>query len=61
MMHWTRPPWLRAVAEHAQTRTAAGVFLYVILSGILSALYLFWVKRASAGSAPSETTKPVEA
>ena len=61
----SRHPAVAMAIAHAnfpvQTRTAAGVFLYVILSGILSALYLSWVKRARAGGAPSETTKPVEA
>src|SRR4029453_16753507 len=38
----------------AQTLAAAAVFLYLILSGILSAVYLSWVKRQRAGRAPSD-------
>lgn len=45
----------------AQKLAVAAVFLYVILSGILSAPYLKWVKRDQAVSAPAETNKPVEA
>jgi BASS family bile acid:Na+ symporter len=44
-----------------QKLTVAAVFLYVILSGILSALYLSWDKRQRVGIPPRETEKPAEA
>jgi bile acid:Na+ symporter, BASS family len=44
-----------------QKLTVAAVFMYVILSGILSALYLSWDKRRRAGSGRAESKKPVEA
>jgi hypothetical protein len=40
-----------------QKLAVPAVFWYLILSGILSALYLTWVKRQRAGSAPAETER----
>ena len=61
----SRHPAVALAIAHAnfpeQKLTGAAVFLYLILSGILSALYLSWVKRQRAGSAPAEIKKPVEA
>ena len=61
----SRHPAVAMAIAHAnfpeQKLAAAGVFLYVLLSTILSALYLSWVKRARGGRAPTETKKPVEA
>jgi BASS family bile acid:Na+ symporter len=44
-----------------QKLAVPAVFLYVILSGILSARYLSWVKRRRAGSEPADTSTPVQA
>ena len=61
----SRHPAVALAIAHAnfpeQKLAGAAVFLYLILSGILSALYLSWVKRQRAGSVPVETEKPVEA
>jgi BASS family bile acid:Na+ symporter len=61
----SRHPAVALAIAHAnfpeQKLAGAAVFLYLILSGILSALYLAWVKRQRAGSAPAETKKPAEA
>lgn len=61
----SRHPAVALAIAHAnfpnQKLTAAAVFLYVILSGILSALYLAWDKRQRVGSAPAETGDAVKA
>jgi len=61
----SRHPAVALAIAHAnfpeQKLAGAAVFLYLILSGILSALYLAWVKRQRAGSAPAESKKPAEA
>jgi BASS family bile acid:Na+ symporter len=61
----SRHPAVALAIAHAnfpeQKLAGPAVFLYVILSGILSALYLSWVKRQRAGGIPTETKKPVEA
>jgi BASS family bile acid:Na+ symporter len=61
----SRHPAMALAIAHAnfpqQKLTVAAVFLYVILSGILSALYLSWDKRRRAGSTRAETRKTVEA
>lgn len=41
-----------------QKLAAAAVLLYLIVSGILSAPYLSWVKRTRAGTTPSEKHAP---
>ena len=40
---------------------APAVFMYLIISGILSALYLKWVKREHSAGTPSNTKKFVQA
>ncbi len=61
----TRHPAVALAIAHAnfpnQKLTAAAVFLYVIISAILSALYLEWDKRQRAGSATAATKNPVKA
>ena len=61
----SRHPAVALAIAHAnfpnQTLTAAAVFLYVIISAILSALYLAWDKRQRAGSATAATKNPVKA
>jgi BASS family bile acid:Na+ symporter len=61
----SRHPAVALAIAHAnfpeQRLAAAEVFLYLILSGILSALYLSWVKRKRAGGAAAEAKKPVDA
>jgi bile acid:Na+ symporter, BASS family len=61
----SRHPAVALAIAHAnfpeQKLAGAAVFLYLILSGILSALYLSWVKRQRAGSLPADTQKPAEA
>jgi hypothetical protein len=44
-----------------QRLAGAVVFLYLILGGILSALYLSWIKRTRTGGAAPEATTPVDA
>jgi bile acid:Na+ symporter, BASS family len=60
----SRHPAVGMAIAHAnfpeQRLVATAVFLYVLLSGVLSALYLSWVKRQRAGSAPAGTREPVE-
>jgi BASS family bile acid:Na+ symporter len=59
-----RHPAVALAIAHAnfpeQRLAGAAVFLYLVLSAILSALYLSWVKRKRAGRAPADTGKPVE-
>jgi BASS family bile acid:Na+ symporter len=61
----SRHPAVALAIAHAnfpeQKLAVAAVFLYLILSGILSALYLSWVKRRRASSAPAESKKAAEA
>ena len=61
----SRHPAVALAIAHAnfpnQKLTAAAVFLYVIISAILSALYLAWDKRQRAGSASAATKNPVKA
>jgi bile acid:Na+ symporter, BASS family len=61
----SRHPAVALAIAHAnfpdQKLAAPAVFLYVILSAILSALYLSWLKRRRPGSAPSETSQHVKA
>jgi bile acid:Na+ symporter, BASS family len=61
----SRHPAMGLAIAHAnfpeQRLAGAAVFFYVILSGILSALYLSWVKRQRAGAVPAEAGKRVEA
>jgi bile acid:Na+ symporter, BASS family len=59
----SRHPAVALAIAHAnfpeQKLTAAVVFLYLILSGILSALYLSWVKRRRTADATPEAEKPL--
>jgi BASS family bile acid:Na+ symporter len=61
----SRHPAVALAIAHAnfpqQTLAAAAVFLYVILSVIVSAPYLSWVKRRRVESEPAEAKKPAEA
>jgi bile acid:Na+ symporter, BASS family len=61
----SRHPAVALAIAHAnfpeQKLAAAEVFLYLILSSILSALYLSWIKRKGTGGAAAETKKPVDA
>ena len=61
----SRHPAVALAIAHAnfpeQTLAPAAVFLYLILSGILSAVYLSWVKRQRAGRAPSDAGTALEA
>lgn len=41
--------------------TLCAVLLYLVLAGILTAIYLWWNKRVQPEGAPIETAKPVEA
>jgi BASS family bile acid:Na+ symporter len=60
-----RHPAVALAIAHAnfpnQKLTAAAVFLYVIISAILSALYLAWDKRQRAGHSTAATNNPVKA
>jgi BASS family bile acid:Na+ symporter len=60
-----RHPGIALAIAHAnfpeQKLAICAVFLYLILSGILTAVYLRLVKRERRGSAPVETEKPAEA
>jgi bile acid:Na+ symporter, BASS family len=59
-----RHPAVALAIAHAnfpgQTLAATAVFLYLILSGILSAVYLSWIKRR-VGPEPSDAGAAVEA
>jgi len=61
----SRHPAVALAIAHAnfpeQKLAVPAVFLYVILSGILSALYLLWVKRQRAGNALAEFKKSLKA
>jgi BASS family bile acid:Na+ symporter len=63
----SRHPAIAIGIAHAnfpdQKLAVPAVFLYVILSGVLSALYLKWVKHEGPGGAPAtaNTKKPVAA
>jgi bile acid:Na+ symporter, BASS family len=60
----SRHPAVALAIAHAnfpeQSLAVSAVFLYLILSAILSALYLSWVKRKRAGRAASDAGTPVE-
>lgn len=60
----SRHPAVALAIAHAnfpeQKSAPAAVLLYLLLGGILSALYLAWVKRQRAGSMPAENKKPLE-
>ena len=60
-----RHPAVALAIAHAnfpeQRLATAAVFLYVILAGMLSALYLSWVTRRPAGRAPAAPKDPVTA
>ena len=60
-----RHPAVALAIAHAnfpeQRLASAAVFLYVILAGMLSALYLSWVTRRPAGRAPAAPKDPVTA
>jgi BASS family bile acid:Na+ symporter len=59
----SRHPAVAMAIAHAnfpeQKLAGAAVFLYLILSGILSALYLSWVKHGRVGGTPAEIKKAV--
>jgi len=61
----SRHPAVALAIAHAnfpeQRLASAAVFLYVILAGILSALYLSWGTRPPVGRALAAPTKPVTA
>ncbi len=61
----SRHPAVAMAIAHAnfpeQRLAGAAVFLYLILGGILSALYLSWVKRRGTAGAPAEARKPIGA
>jgi BASS family bile acid:Na+ symporter len=61
----TRHPAVAVAIAHANFReqglASAAVFLYVILAGMLSALYVFWATRTPAGRAPAVPTKAATA
>ena len=44
----------------AQKLAGGAVFLYLLVSAVMSALYLKWVERRQPDAAPAETAKPVE-
>jgi BASS family bile acid:Na+ symporter len=61
----SRHPAVAMAIAHAnfpqQRLAGAAVFLYLILGGILSALYLSWIKRKGTAGAPAEARTPIGA